>query len=186
MIKKNDLLYCQLYNIFFNYHVFIYLYIYYMYILAVFIWSFIFFLLRRIVRHSFPDAAIPSRGAIIFRIAGSFSFPFFFFFYNWTGRKNRRVRKAVRVDRTEIHGDSRRGDDLPRNRSTCSWHQKPMLTTSNNSSKLSVLSLTSLNRKDSRYTALTDVHTPPCVARYIKYVLALGILVSRALWFPGN
>jgi len=55
--------------------------------------------------------------------------------------------EVVRVDRTEIHGGSRRGDDLPRNRSTCSWHQKPMLTTSNNSSKPSALSLSlSLSR----------------------------------------
>jgi hypothetical protein len=103
-------------------------------------------------RRSFPNAVIPSRSAIIFRAEGRFFLSFLSFFLQLDREKESRGEcEVVRVDRTEIHGGGRRGDDLPRNRSTCSWHQKPMLTTSNNSSKPSALSPASLNRKDSVY-----------------------------------
>lgn len=140
----------------------------------------------RIVRHSFPNAAIPSRGAIIFRTgAGSFSFSLLFLQLDQE-KESRRECEVVRVDRTEIHGGSRRGDDLPRYRSTCSWHQKPMLTTSNNSSKPSALSLSRLSKSQRLGIPHWQMYTrPPCVARYIKYVLAFDSGYSCSLT-PGK
>jgi len=58
----------------------------------------------KIVRHSFPNAAIPSRGAIIFRTgAGSFSFSLLFLQLDQE-KESRRECEVVRVDRTKIHG----------------------------------------------------------------------------------
>ena len=67
-----------------------------------------------------------------------------------------------RKSHAELKRVAARLDDLPRNQSTCLWHQSPVLTTSNNSSSSPIAKLCA---------ALTDVHTPSCVAHQIKYVI---------------
>jgi len=61
--------------------------IHYIYLLCLF--NFFVFLLR-IVRYFFPNAAIPSRGAIIFRTESRFFFPSFF----TTGPRERIARRV--------------------------------------------------------------------------------------------
>lgn len=96
------------------------------------------------------------RCAIIFRAPESRFFLFsssspsffsVFFLYTTVNCAEERIARGGRQGRAyrNTRGYSRQDEDLPRNRSTCFWHQKPMLTTSNNSSKPSVLSL-SLSR----------------------------------------
>lgn len=85
-------------KIFFNYCMyipFVYVSLFAIHYRYIYLKSFVFFLLRRIVCHFFPNTAIPSRGAIIFRTGSRFflfSCVFFFFTTGLGERIARRVR----------------------------------------------------------------------------------------------